>query len=166
MSRIYRVPYTGTVTAAGGDSDLLSIQPADDKPCRLVGWILGQTSEVGDAAEENLRITVRHMTATVTIGSGGAAVTPVPLRPGTDLAAGFTARCNDTTVATTTGTNTIVEELAWNERNTPWERWIPAADVAEMRPRALQTEVLLVRMETTPADDFTIGVTFFVEEEG
>lgn len=166
MSRMYRVPFTGTVTNAGGDSDLLSIQPADDKPCRLAGWIIGQTSEVGDTAEENLRITVRHMTATVTIGSGGSAVTGQPLRPGTDTAAGFTARCNDTTVSTTSGTSTVMEELAWCERATPWERWIPAADVPELRPRAVQGEVLIVRMESTPADDFTIAVTFFVEEEG
>ena len=160
MPKMYRVPYTGTLSAAGGDTDLLSIQPADDKPCRLVGWIIGQTSEVGDSAEENLRITVRHMAATVTIGSGGSAVTAVPLRPGTDTAAGFTARCNDTTVATTTGTSTIMEELAWNERATPWERWIPE----ELRPLAVQGEVLIVRMETTPADDLTGGLTFFVEE--
>lgn len=162
MPRMYRVPYTGTLTNAGGDSDLLSIQPADDKPCRLVGWTFGQTSEVGDAAEESLRITVRHMTATVTIGSGGSAVTPVANRPGTNdvVAAGFTARCNDTTVATTSGTSTIMEELAWNERASPWERWIPE----ELRPIAIQGEVLIVRMETTPADDLTAGLTFFVEE--
>lgn len=162
MGRMYRVPFTGTVTNAGGDSDLLSIQPADDKPCKLVGWIIGQSTEVADAGEENLRITVRHMTATVTIGSGGSAPTPEPNRPGTDTAAGFTARCNDTTVSTTSGTSKIMEELGWNERNTPWERWIPE----ELRPRAAQGEVFIVRMETTPADDFTVEMTFFVEEEG
>ena len=162
MGRIYRVPYTGTITAAGGDTDLLSIQPAANKPCRLVGWIIGQSSEFGDAQEEDVRITVRHMTATVSIGSGGSAVTPVPLRPGTDLAAAFTARCNDTTVSTTSGTSTICEELAWNERNTPWERWVPE----EMRLKAAQNEVLIVRMESTLADDMTGELTFFVEEEG
>ena len=162
MARVYRVPYNGTLTAAGGDSDLLSIQPADDKPCRIIGWIIGQSSEVGDATEENIRITLRHMTATVTIGSGGSAVTPVANRPGTNeiVAAGFTARCNDTTVSTTSGTSTIMEELAWNERNTPWERWIPE----ELRPVALQTEVLIVRMESTLADDLTVEMTFFIEE--
>lgn len=162
MSRMYRVPYTGTLANAGGDADLLSIQPADDKPCRLVGWIIGQSSEVADAAEENLRITVRHMTATFTVGSGGSAVTPVANRPGTTeiVAAAFTARCNDTTVATTSGTSTIMEELAWNERNTPWERYIPE----ELRPVAIQGEALLVRMESTPADDLTVEMTFFVEE--
>lgn len=162
MPRMYRVPYTGTLTAAGTDTDLISIQPADDKPCRLVGWIISQSSEVGDAQEESPRITIRHMTATVTIGSGGSAVTPVANRPGTaDIAAaGFTARCNDTTVSTTSGTSTIMEELAWNERSSPWERWIPE----ELRPYAAQTEVLIVRLESTLADDMTGELTFFVEE--
>lgn len=162
MPRIYRVPYTGTLTNAGGDSDLISIQPATNKPCRLVGWIFGQTSELGDAAEENLRLTMRHMTATVTIGSGGSAVTPVAARAGTNewVAAGFTARCNDTTVSTTSGTSVIMEELSWNVRSSPWERWIPE----EMRPQAINGEVLIVRMESTPLDDITGTLTFFVEE--
>lgn len=162
MAKLYRVPYTGTVTASGGDSDLLSIQPADDKPCRLVGWIIGQSSEVGDAQEENLRITLRHMTATVTIGSGGSSPTPVANRPGTNeiVAAGFTARCNDTTVSTTSGTSTVMEELGWNLRSSPWERWIPE----ELRPVAIQGEVLIVRLESTLADDATFEMTFFVEE--
>lgn len=162
MSRVYRVPYTGTITNAGGDADLVSLLPADDKPIRIIGWIISQSSEVADAAEENLRITLRHMTATVTIGSGGSAVTPVANRPGTGevVAAGFTARCNDATVATTSGTSVIMEELAWNERNTPWERYIPE----ELRPVAVQGEALIVRMESTPADDLTGELTFFVEE--
>lgn len=161
MGRIYRVPYTGTITNAGGNADLIALTPADDKPIKLVGWIIGQTSEVGDSAEENLELTLRHMTATVTV-TGGTSVTPVPNRPGTDAAAGFTATANSSTVATTSGTGTIMEELAWNERNTPWERWIPE----EQRPRALQGEYLILRMDSTPADDFTFAGTFIVEEEG
>lgn len=161
MPRLYRVPYTGTITAAGGDTDLIALTPADDKPIRLVGWIIGQSSEVGDTSEENIRITLRHMTATVTV-TGGTGVTPVANRPGTAdvVAAAFTATANCTTVATTSGTSTIMEELAWNERNTPWERWIPE----EMRPIAFQTEYLLLRMESTLADDMTAELTFFVEE--
>jgi hypothetical protein len=160
MPRFYRIPYTGTLSNAGGDSDLLSLQPADDKPVRLVGWIFGQTTELGDAAEESLRITLRHMTATVTIGSGGSSVTPVANDPAIDAAAGVTARCNDTTVSTTSGTSRVMEEQAWNIRNTPWERWIPE----ELRPTARQGEVIIVRMESTPTDDITGALTFFVEE--
>ena len=161
MSRMYRVPFTGTVTAVGTDTDLIALTPADDKPIRLVGWFIGQSSEVGDAQEENLRITLRHMTGTVTV-TGGTSVTPVANRPGTAdvAAAGFTATANSTTVATTTGTSTIMEELGWNLRSSPWERWIPE----ELRPMAIQTEYILVRMESTLADDITAEVTFFVEE--
>lgn len=161
MPRMYRVPYTGTLANSTGDSDLLIIQPADDKPCRLVGWILGQSTEVGDAAEENLRITLRHMTATLTV-TGGTSVTPVANRPGTTdvAAAGFTATCNATTVTTTSGTSVIMEELGWNIRSSPWERWMPE----ELRPVAIQGEGILVRMESTPADDITAELTFFVEE--
>lgn len=162
MSRIYSVPFTGTLTAAGGDCDLCSIQPADDKPCRIVGWEIGQTSEVGDAAEENIRITLLHMTGAVTIGTGGSSVTPVPERPGTSQAAGFTARCNDTTVATTAGTSTPCAEHAWNERNTPWEKYI----LDEFRKTAAQSEALILRSQTTLADDMTFTLTVWVEEQG
>lgn len=161
MPRMYRVPYTGTITNAGGDTDLMALTPADDKPIRLVGWMIGQSSEVGDAAEENLRLTLRHMTATVTV-TGGTGVTPVANRPGTGdiVAAGLTATAHSTTVATTSGTSTIMEELAWNVRNSPWERWFPE----ETRPVALQGEYIILRQESTAADDYVLELTLFVEE--
>lgn len=161
MSRVYRAPYTGTLTNSGGDTDLMALTPADDKPIRLIGWIIGQSSEFGDAQEESVRITLRHMTATVTV-TGGTSVTPVANRPGTNdvVAAGFSATANSTTVATTSGTSTIMEELAWNLRSSPWERWIPE----ELRPIAFQGEYIIIRLESTLVDDITGEVTFFVEE--
>lgn len=162
MPRIYRVPYTGTLTTSGGNGDLISIVPADDKPCRLAGWILGQSSEEGDAAEETLRVTLRHFSGTVTVGTGGSSVTPVKPDLDNDVAAGFTARCNDQTTVTSQsgGAETVLEELGWNIRNSPWERWIPE----EQRPICRGTSVLVVRSEDTPTDDITIELTFFVEE--
>ena len=161
MARIYRVPYTGTLTNAGGDSDWFEILPADDKPCKIVGLKCGQTTEVGDTAEESPRITVRHMAATVTSGSGGSAVTPVKNDMGVDVAAGFAAEANNTTVATTSGTSTIMEEFAWNLRGSPLEMWWPDDDLA---PTARQGEALLVRCESTLADDVTGTITLFVKE--
>lgn len=161
MARRYSIPYSGTLTAAGGDLDLLSIQPASGKGVRLVGWKIGQYSEFGDAAEENIRITVRRLAATFTVGSGGSAVTPAAY-DGDDTAAGFTARCNDTTVATTSGANLICEELAWNERNTPYTEYWPDR---EARWRAVNGAGLIVRCETTIADDMSIAMTFDVEED-
>lgn len=161
MGRIYAVPYQGTITNAGGDTDLLEVLPADDKPCKLRGWSIGQTSEVGDAAEEGVRISVIRMNATVTSGSGGSAVTPVPL-DSADAAAGFSAECNNTTVATTSGTATVMHEFAWNERASPWDYWFPDERFC---PKAKQGEGLFVRMQTTIADDMSGCVTFWVEEE-
>jgi hypothetical protein len=160
MARFYTVSFTGTLTAAGTDADLFNLLAADDKPIRLRALILSQSSEVGDAAEENLRITIQRFPATVTNGSGGSAVTPQTL-DSADAAAGFTARCNDTTVATTSGTAVKLEEFAWNERATPMERWWPDERFAFT---GRQTEALIVRCESTAADDLTIEITAYVEE--
>src|SRR5574343_1196776 len=161
MGRIYSVSYQGTITNAGGDTDLLEVLPADDKPVRLRGFVLSQISEVGDAAEEGLRISVLRLPATVTSGSGGSAVTPAPM-DSADSAAGAACACNNTTVATTSSTAVTIEEIGWNIRNSPYEHWYPDAAYA---PKAKQGEALIVRQQTTAADDYTGCFTFFVEEE-
>lgn len=164
MGRIYAVPFNGTVTNAGGDVDLWSFQPADDKPIRLRGFTLGQISEVGDTAEEGLRITVKRLPATFTVGSGGSAVTAAaPNRSSADTVWGFTARTNDTTVATTSGTAQVQDEFGWNERNTPLDRWYPEL---EFCPQCFQAQGIVIRCETTLADDMTFSGVAWVEEEG
>ncbi len=160
MARRYAVPYTGTFTNTGGNADLLELLPADDKPVKLIGFLLSQTSEVGDTAEEGIRISVVRLGATVT-SSNGTSVTPVPL-DSADTAAGFTAECNGATVATTNGTTTVVMEMGWNIRNSPYEWWAPDVSLA---PKCKGGEGLFVRAETTPADDITVCLTFWVEEE-
>lgn len=160
MGRIYTVVYTGTITNAGGNADLLSIIPADDKPVLLRGFRLSQTSEVGDTQEEALRITVKRLAATFTVGSGGSAATP-SLLDSADTAAGFTARCNDTTVSTSSGATVVLEEVGWNERNSPCDFWYPDERFC---PKVKGGEGLVVVMETTPADDFTGCFTFWLEE--
>lgn len=157
---LYTIPWTGTVTNAGGDSDLWEILPADDLPCTIRGFRLGQISEVGDTAEEGLRISVRRMRATVTSGSGGSAGAPEATNR-SNQAPSFTSETNNTTVATTSGDSEIIENLGWNIRNSPFEVWYPDDRFA---PKAIQGEGLFIRMETTPADDFTFAGTLWVEE--
>lgn len=160
MGDIFTVPFTATVTNAGGNSDLWEITPADDLPCKIRGIRLGQTSEVGDTAEEGLRISIIRMTATVTSGSGGSAGAPENVAKSGQTPS-FSSETNNTTVATTSGDTEIVEELSWNVRNSPFEIWYP--DPA-FSPKAIQGQALLVRMQTTPADDFTFAGTLWVEE--
>ena len=159
MGRVYTVPYQGTLASAGGDADLFELTPGDDKPIRLRGLVLSQFSEVQEAEEESLRISIIHLEATVTSGDG-TSVTPVPVDP-SNVAAGFTAEANGATVATTSGTATTVEEFAWNVRITPLERWWPDPEFA---PLVRQGAALVVRCQSTPADDISIAITAYVEE--
>ena len=167
MAGIYAATYTGTITNAGGDVDLGSFSPADDQPIRLWGFVLSQISEVGDAAEEGLRVTLRRQPATMTVGSGGSAITAT--KPLADYTGGstwtMTARGNDTTVATTSGTGEILAELGWNERMSPFDFWYPSDKFAPvMRQSGGTLAGMVIRQETTAADDYTGCFTFFIEE--
>lgn len=164
MARRYIVSASFTFTSAGGDCDLLELTAADDKPIRLRKLRLSQTSEVGDAQEENIRLQIIRMTATVTAGSGGATPNVNSVKQAIDsLTAGFTAKVNNTTLATTTGNTRTLEELGWNERNTPYEmEWPDEEDQYD----AVQTQYLLLRAPAGPADDITMELTAEVIEEG
>ncbi|MBL8824900.1 MAG: hypothetical protein JNJ77_20100 [Planctomycetia bacterium] len=162
MGRIYTVPFVaGTVTNAGGNADLWEITPADDKPVRIRGIRLGQTSEVGDAAEESVEVQIIHHAATVT-SSNGSSVTPVPVDAGVNVAAGFAAEINGATVSSSSTTSTVIESMAWNLRQSPFEVWYPDKDFA---PTARQAAALVVRLISTVADDVTFCGTLWVEEE-
>ncbi|MGH9885340.1 MAG: hypothetical protein ACREBE_07415 [bacterium] len=163
MARYYTVPLSFTVTAAGGDVDIAALKPAADKPIEIISLVLGQSTEAGDAAEENLDLALIHMTGTITNGSGGAAITPVANRAGTTevVAAGFTVRGNDTTLTTTSGTSTTQRPFGWNERNNPYERYFPE----ESRPKAISGEALVLRSLVAVADDINVRGEMVVKEE-
>lgn len=76
--------------------DLIALYASSTKKLYLEGLELGVN---GQATVGNYPISVRYIPATVTAGTGGAAVTPHNLNPD-GAAAGFTARRNDVTQAT------------------------------------------------------------------
>lgn len=162
MPRGYAITLNGTITNSGGDTDLFSGQAGDDVPIRYWGQLLSQISEVGDTAEEGLRITVKYFPATWTVGSGGNSVSAIsPCADPAGSAWSMTARTNDTTVGTTNGTALVRKDLGWNERNTPYDFFFPNDMFA---PMARQGAALVCRQETTAADDYTGCFTFWVEE--
>lgn len=163
MSRIYAVPYSGTLTTAGGNTDIWSFSPAANRSINLRGFTLGQTSEIGDAMEEGVRVTVTRLPVTFTVGSGGSAVTAVASPASSlDTVWGATVRTNDTTVATTSGTAQVLDEFGWNLRNSPYEHWYPDERFC---PGAFNGQGLVIRLETTLADDVVFtGVAWFQEE--
>lgn len=156
--RMYTVSFSAVSCSAA--QDFFELSPADDKPVEIVGLFLGQTgvADVGDAAEECLKIEIiRGYTSS---GSGGGAFTPAPVKH-TDAAAGFVSEINNTTVANT-GTAVILHEDSFNVR-IGYQNWWPDG----MEPEASQANTtLVVRLPTAPADAITLSGTLYVRELG
>lgn len=154
--RIYTVEFDNVTVSAA--QDWFYLAPADDKPIELLAVYGGQSSDVGDAAEEILRWRVIRGHATV--GSGGTAPTPRPVKRG-DGAAGFTARVNDTTIASA-GTPINVHSDVDNIRTgikMPWPE--------SMEPDCSQADTsLVVRLLSAPTDALTMSMTAYVREFG
>lgn len=157
MARVYSVVF-GAVSVSAAQ-DFFEISPADDKPCEIIGLMLAQTgtSDVGDAAEELLRIQIIRGHATS--GSGGSAATARPMNP-SDTAAGFAAEINNTTVASA-GTGVTLHEDAFNVR-AGYMCWWPAGS----EPAATQANGTIVVRTTAPADAITLSGTLYVREAG
>ena len=158
MGRVYTVPLQ--LTAYTAQIDLFDVAPADDKPVILHAIYLGQTTELADAAEEQLGIQIIRGFATV--GSGGSSVTATPVNP-SDTAAGATCRTGDTTIAVVGGgTTTHIHADTWNIRAPYQLIWTP-----EMRPQCSQGQTrIVIRLTGAPADSVTLAGTCYFEEQG
>lgn len=154
MPRAYSVEFENVAVTAA--QDLFSFTAATNKPIELVALEFAQNTEVGDAAEEQLRI--RVIRGHTTVGSGGTAPTPQPASPG-DTAAGFTARVNDTTIASA-GTAVNLLSTAWNER--VGYAWGPVP--YGMGYWTSGTSLLVVRLLAAPADSVSMSGTATVIE--
>lgn len=155
MGRMYSIQFDAI--ALTGAADLFAIQPASNKPVVLHEVIISQSS---DTDSEQIRITIKRLTPTVTIGSGGAAVTPTPLTE-SDTAAGATCRRTDTTRASTTGATKIIVNEAVNVLN--GFHYLPTP---EMRPTFVNGEAAIVGLENAPIDSLTFHGTAIFEEIG
>jgi hypothetical protein len=162
LGRAYAVTFSNvTLTNAGGDQDLFYIKPAADKPCVIEAVYLsnvGGTADAADAQEELVRLEALRLPATVTAGSGGTAPTPNPISTN-DTAAGFTARVNDTTVATTSGTALSLHQDGWNVR-VPYV-WMPPP---EHRLLVANAQAIVFRLASTLTDDMAANGTMIVRE--
>ena len=107
---------------------------------------VGIATDAGDAQEELLSVEVIYLPATVTVGSGGTAFTPLQVAVN-DSAAGFTARCNDTTKATSSGSLSNRDSDGWNVR-IPY-LYLPAP---EHRVIVSNAAAVTFRLNSTPTD--------------
>lgn len=160
MGRFYTAAFKSTAVTAA--QDLFEIAAPSDAVVAIHEWGLFQTTELGDAAEEQLLLTTNRGVGTVTSGSGGASVTPQPISDG-DAAFGGTVERNNTTImAVGTGTlETDLEVLAWNIR-VPFTRiYTP-----ETRPVVSPGNRWTLELESTPSDSITMHGYVIFEEIG
>lgn len=155
MSRIYTVSFVDVAVSAA--QDLFEITPAANRPVEIVGIELGQSSDSGDAQDEQLRIQI--IRGHTTSGSGGTAPTPAPLAP-SNAAAGFTAEVNNTTPATA-GAGVTLAASAWNVR-AGYINWFPE----DARPTATAANTTIVVRQSAPADAITMSGTLYLRELG
>lgn len=155
MGRLYSVVFDAVAVTAA--QDLFEVVAASGKPVTLHSLRIGQSSDAGDAQDEQLRIRIRS--GQTTSGSGGTTPTPVPLNPG-DAAFGGTTEVNNTTQASA---GTIVTHLsdAWNVR--AGYVWCPTP---EERIGLAAGGRLTVELPAAPADSITLSGTLVFEEHG
>lgn len=156
--RIFTIPFVAVVVTAV--QDLWEITTGSSRPLLVHSIEIEQETEVGDAAEEGLRIVVRRGTAGTTSGSGGTAVTPRP-KWSTDVAAAFVAEVNNTTVMSA-GTITDLRGWAWNVRVPFFKCFTPETQLGVIGTG----ERLTVALPVAPADAITMNGTLTVEEIG
>ena len=161
FGRLYTVTFENIAVTA--QQDFFYVKPAADKPIfveEVKIATVGGAADAGDAQEELLSVVLCYVPATVTASSGGSTHTPAPLMPA-DTAAGFTARINDTTKATSSGTILNRDPDGMNSR-IPY-LGLPAP---EHRIWCANAAAVTCRLNTTPADSIAMNGRMLVRELG
>jgi hypothetical protein len=150
MGRIYTVQFTNVAVTA--QQDLFQIE-ALVVPATIHAVYLSQTTDVGDAAAENLSIMLCRFTDAVTDD-----LATVQLDPG-DATQNADVAVNETTELVT-GLE-IIHSEAWNIAM-PFVYLPPP----ELRPIVQIGNGFSVNLNTTPADSITMSGTIYFEEFG
>ncbi len=150
MGRMYTASFTDVAVSA--QQDLFQIE-AITIPAIIHAIFISQTSDVGDAAAENLSIIIQRVTDDVTndivealLDTGdGAALADLAVNETTEL---------------TTGAQ-IIHSEAWNIAMS--FIWMPPP---EMRITVQVGNAVVVNLNDTPADELTMSGTMYFEEAG
>lgn len=156
--RVYAVSFSASASAA--TLQWFELIAGSTTALGIVGIDLGQTTEIGDTAEEQIEVYIKRATGSYTSGSGGSTgVARPPVRSG-DSAATFTAETGNTThIAAGSGTLTTLFTSTINVRSGWKDWWIPEA-IFTCGP----SSALAIGMNTTPADSITWSGTVYVAE--
>lgn len=153
---IYSAPMDALAFTAA--TDVFEITPAADRPIRIYGMSLCQTTDLQDAAEEVLRI---GLYTDVTAGSTGTALTEVPYTNESASAAVTTAVVANRGTASTGGT--LIDIIGWNIRVPLF--WYPIPELrVKLSNIAAEGPVSSFRLMAAPTDSITISGCLYWEE--
>jgi hypothetical protein len=157
MPRTYTLAFEGAaIAAASGDYDLFSFLAAANTTLELIEFTLGQYTELGDAAEEQLRL--RVVRGHTTAPSGGNSATARPVSP-LDSAFSGTVRTVDPTIASAGTAIDLLNDTMNVRAGYPWGP----------RPQGAGYWVngsayLNIRLQAAVADDLSLnGTATFIE---
>lgn len=144
MSQVHVTTFDATsITTA---TDIFHGTVTTEKPVELLEMALTQYSDLSDAAEEVLRI---GLFRGVTGGSGGTALTEVPINGG-DSASSLAVLANNSSISTG---GTQIDLIGWNIRIPCF--WCPVPD---LRPMITNTyDPFAFRLMAAPADAISVS---------
>lgn len=160
---IYTVSFQAiTANNADGNHDWFEIDPAADKPIEVCGLFLGNSSDFGDAQDENLRYSIVYMSGGTFTSGGELSTTPRPLDPSDGAASGaYEAFNSNGTIATSTGTTVIRHADAFNVRGGLQVMFPP--ELRQKCDGAAQS-AMLIRNDSTVNDDIVFDGVMYVRE--
>ena len=138
--------------------DFFEIIPAASRPIVLHEAKITQSTEAGDSEAEMIKFALKRGLGS-TSGSGGSSPTEVGLQSDAPAFAGATEAGNTTPASAGGGTLLTLWEIEEHIAN--GLHYLPAP---EHRPVFKDDEVLVLSMESTPADSITFSGYLIVEE--
>lgn len=156
MARRYTVPIAAVASPAA-IFDAWEVLAAANKPCKLLRIVIGQSSDVGDAAEEILTASV--IRGHTTSGSGGSTTTPQPVDD-VDAAAGAVVETMNTVIASA-GSAETTHVIPFNIR-VGLDHIFPFG--SEPRTHQVITNDRTVVRISAPADAVTVSGYLEIEE--
>lgn len=158
ITRAYTVAFAASAQA--GAIDFFELIAGASVGFVLLGIDIGQTTELSDAAEEQVDYYIKRGSGSYTSGSGGnTGVARGVVRPG-DSAATFTAETlNTTKIAVGTGTLTTLLNSTFNIRQGLEKIWTP-----ETAFGCGPSQALAIGLTGAPADSVTWVGTAYVGE--
>lgn len=151
-SRSYSVQFNNVAITAV--QDLIALY-CGAMGLELHGMVIGQVSGTTVA---NLRLSVKRLPATVTAGTGGNAATPRKAMSG-DAAAVVTARINDTTQASSSGSAVTLLSDIFNTVNGYQFFWPP-----DDRPTFSPNEAAVFSLDQAPGSSMQMSGTLLFGE--